>query len=317
MGVTRRNFLGASVAMATVGCVSERGAVPQSAAAQQLPRQFSLGQRTNLKLPYDGLVEPVRFFVIGDTHYGYHDGRDDAYADNYRRMAGGKTKPGALASALKRAREFKADIVLLVGDNISFPTYANIETLQRELDESGVDWLYTAGNHDWHFEGMPGSDIDQRRDWIGKRLGRFYRGENPLCHSKVVKGVRFVIIDNSVYHILPEQLEFWKREAAKGDPIALFMHIPLWVDGWGLFTCGCPTWGAETDPYWKIERREKWAVRQAEESFEFREAVLSTPNLVGVFTGHEHRLMAAQVGRSLMFSVPSNRDGSAMSVELG
>ncbi len=51
-------------------------------------------------------------------------------------------------------------------------------------------------------------------------------------------------------------------------------------------------------------------------TYAFREAVFNTPNLVGVFTGHIHRLMVGQAGNALLFSVPSNRDGSCMEVRL-
>ena len=312
--ISRRTFFGAGAAAALTGCVT---GTRDGEGAAATPKSFSLGQKLNLSLPRADVKEPVRVFVIGDTHWGFHDARDDAYAANYKRMAQWPAPADALPKALKRAKDAKADLVVLVGDNISFPTQANIDHLKQALDEGGVDWMYIAGNHDWHFEGLPGSDIAQRAEWAPKRLAPFYRGANPLMASRVVKGVRFVTIDNSVYHILPEQLAFWKAEAAKGDPIALFMHIPLWVEGWGLFTCGNPGWGAATDPYWEIEQREKWAVRQTPETFAFRDAVLATPNLVGVFTGHEHRLMAAQVRNQLMFSVPSNRDGSCLDVTIG
>jgi hypothetical protein len=199
---------------------------------------------------------------------------------------------------------------------VSFPSLASVEHLRAELDKWDIPWFYVAGNHDWHFEGDSGSDMEQRERWIGRRLKPLYKGENPLMYSRMVKGVRMVMIDNSVYHVLPEQLEFWKREAAKGDPVALFMHIPLWLEGWGVTTCGDPTWGAATDPYWEIERRERWAERLMPSTYEFREAVMNTPNLVGVFTGHRHKLMVGQTDGALFFSVPWNRDGSCMEVRL-
>ncbi|MBO7131313.1 MAG: hypothetical protein J6V65_04125, partial [Fibrobacterales bacterium] len=47
-------------------------------------RPFSFDSRCTLRMPVPGLKEPVNFFVIGDTHFGFHDSRDDAYADNYK-----------------------------------------------------------------------------------------------------------------------------------------------------------------------------------------------------------------------------------------
>ncbi len=311
MKTSRRDFIGATAAFAAAaGCTGPRCSIGKT------NRPFSLDGRCTLRMPVAGLKEPVNFLVVGDTHFNFHDGRDDAHADNYKRMARNPTPGDVLAKAMNRAREAQADIVLLVGDIISFPTLANIDHLRAELDRCGLPWLYVAGNHDWHFEGDSGSDIEQRARWAESRLKPFYQGENPIMYSRVVKGVRMVMIDNSVYHVLPEQLAFWKQEAAKGDPIALFMHIPLWLEGWNITTCGHPDWGAATDPYWEIERRERWAEKLMPSTYAFREAVINTPNLVGVFTGHKHKLMVGQSRNALFFSVPWNRDGSCMEVRL-
>lgn len=311
MKISRRDFIGATAAFAAAaGCTGPRCSIGKT------DRPFSLDGRCTLRMPVAGLKQPVNFLVVGDTHFNFHDGRDDAHADNYKRMARNPTPGDVLAKAMNRAREAQADIVLLVGDIISFPTLANIDHLRAELDRCGLPWLYVAGNHDWHFEGDSGSDIEQRARWAESRLKPFYQGENPIMYSRVVKGVRMVMIDNSVYHVLPEQLAFWKQEAAKGDPIALFMHIPLWLEGWNITTCGHPDWGAATDPYWEIERRERWAEKLMPSTYAFREAVINTPNLVGVFTGHKHKLMVGQSRNALFFSVPWNRDGSCMEVRL-
>jgi hypothetical protein len=322
METSRRNFIGTSLAFAAgIGYAS---ACRGDEAAQVLPfgsgggpaRSFSFDSRCTLRMPVPGIREPVNFFVIGDTHFGFHDARDDAYADNYKRMAQWPSPKDALAKALKRAKDAHADMVMLVGDIISFPTLANLDHLRGELDRAGLPWLYVAGNHDWHFEGESGSDLEQRACWTERRLKPLYQGGNPIMYSRMVKGVRMVMIDNSAYHVLPEQLAFWKQEAAKGDPIALFMHIPLWVEGWSITTCGNPKWGAATDPYWEIERRERWAERLMPSTYEFREAVFNTPNLVGVFTGHIHNLLVGQAGQALLFSVPTNRTGACMEVRL-
>lgn len=311
MKTNRRYFFGTALALAAAaGC-----SAPRRGAAIRC-RPFSLDEKCTLRMPVAGLKEPVRFFVVGDTHFNYYDERDAAYADNYKRLIRVNTPKDVLAKALKRAREAKADVVLLVGDILSFPALASIDHLRAELDAGGVPWLYISGNHDWHFEGDSGSDMEQRERWIERRLKPLYKGENPLMYSRMVKGVRMVMIDNSVYHVLPQQLEFWKKEAAKGDPIALFMHIPLWAEGWSITTCAHPDWGAATDPYWEKERRERWAERLMPSTYAFREAVVNTPNLVGVFTGHKHKTMVAQDDGALFFSVPWNRDGSTMEVQL-
>ena len=321
--LTRRTFLangGVATLLGATGCASVAGRAAE--------KEFVLSPNgKKLDLPWPGLKEKLRIWVAGDTHFGMYDERDAQYADNYRRMSWKpegyaetvKTHKAAFEKMLADAKKEKIDLLVLVGDIISFPTLANVEYVTGALKASGVDWMYVAGNHDWHFEGDTGSDLEQRDRWIPRRLKPFYpEGADPLMYSRVVKGVRLVAIDDSAYLIRREQVEFWKAEAAKGDPVALVMHVPLYVPGWGIFTCGCPDWGAAKDPYWKIERREKWrAEGPTPESFAFREAVLSTPNLVGVFTGHFHVPMSAHIRGQNLFSVISNGDGKFLDVGIG
>ena len=314
MKISRRSFFGAA-GMAAAGAAMPAEAQCRTSGATS----FAYGPNGQLRITVPGLAQDVRVFVVGDTHFGRHDARDDAYADNYARMARGMDPAKGFAATLEKAKREKPDIMLLAGDIISFPTLANVEYVKSQLDACGVDWYYVAGNHDWHFEGVPGSDEAQRAEWAPKRLAPLYRGLDPFMSSCVVKGVRFLAIDNSIYHVSESQLAFWKAEAAKGDPMVLFMHIPLWLDGWGragLFTCGNPGWGAATDPYWEIERREKWAEKQSPSTFAFRDAVLSTPNLVAVMTGHIPALLAGCERGKYMFTTPINRKGDFLDVRL-
>lgn len=280
---------------------------------------YVLNGRGKLALAVPGLKESVSVCFASDTHLALHDERDDAYADNYARMAKGPGDAAAFSKMLLKAAEKKADLVALTGDTISFPTLANVEFVAEELGKCGIDWIYTAGNHDWHFEGDAGSDDEQRARWIERRLMPLYGGKvDPLMHSKVVKGVRFVAIDNSTYNISEAQLAFWRSELAKGDPTVLLMHIPLWAEGLDtVFSCGCPKWGAASDPFWKVERREKWAERQSDETFAFREDVLSAPNVVAVLTGHLHCHTCACCRGKHLFTIPSNRDGYHWNVRIG
>lgn len=315
--MNRREFLGGAASSCAIltGCRSlDR---PMSHAGNAIDKNYAFTAGERLRLAWPGCPLPVRLWVIGDTHFALHDDRDAAYADQYARMAQWPAEKEPFEAMLAKARKERPDILVLVGDNISFPTIANVEYLKSALDDCGLPWIYVAGNHDWHFEGDTGSDLEQRAHWIEKRLKPLYQGTDPLMASCVVKGVRLVMIDNSAYHVLPEQLAFYRSEAKKGDPVCLFTHIPLWQPGWDVCTCGCPSWGAATDPYWQIERRERWAARLMPSTFEFREAVLSTSNLVGAFAGHVHALQVARQSGQNFFTAPSNKQGAYLDVTVG
>ena len=312
MRMNRREFFAGGGAMLAAGCA------PCGDVRRAGGKEWALDDGFRLRMGCPGLSGPVKAWVAGDTHLALRDGRDDAYAGNCSRMAQWPGDAAAFGKMLAEAKAAKVDLLVLAGDTVSFPTLANVEFVRRALDESGVPWVYTAGNHDWHFEGDSGSDGEQRARWIGRRLSGLYPADaNPLCHSRVVKGVRFVMIDDSDYLVTREQVDFWKAEASRGEPIVLVMHIPIWTEGWSKQFClGCPEWGAAIDPYWEIERRERWPAKATPETFEFVDAVLSTPNLVAVLTGHIHSFMAARVRGQNMFSVPANGNGVRLELNL-
>ena len=97
----------------------------------------------------------------------------------------------------------------MVGDIFSFPSELAIEWVLSKLDETGIPYVYVAGNHDWHYEGMSGNLDLLRNTWINKRLLPLYQGNNPLMAAYDIKGIRFLAIDNSTYEINKDQLEFF------------------------------------------------------------------------------------------------------------
>jgi len=272
-----------------------------------------------------------RFMVVGDSHLTIDDARGEPFKEYSGRMSKpyrsalhfrtGRpiASPDGFEYALAQAQKMKVDFLALVGDIVSFPSEAGVEYVRKRLDASGLNWMYISGNHDWHYEGLPGTEMELRAEWTKKRLAPLYQGADPMMASRVVKGIRFVFIDNSLYEILPEQLAFWKQEAAKGEPVALMMHIPLYMPGYGPREAGCahPEWGAKVDPHWKIERRPQWPeAGHTQTTFAFRETVFSTPNLLGVFVGHDHCHMFAFDRGHVQCVTAANADGSFLDVRV-
>ena len=117
-----------------------------------------------------------------------------------------------------------------------------------KIEAIGIPYIYIAGNHDWHYEGMTG-ELELLRDkWIKKRLMPLYQGNNPLMAAYDIKGIRFLAIDNSTYEINDKQLIFFSEQVASGLPLVLLIHIPMYAPGKKIsFGCGNPFWGASTD----------------------------------------------------------------------
>lgn len=241
--------------------------------------------------------------MIADTHLYTDDVRGIEYQEYSGRMAkaynqtvhfrtGEATNPEeGFREALAAAQDEKSELVALVGDILSFPSEAGIEWALTELKKAGLPYLYTAGNHDWHYEGMPGPHAHLRSTWCERRLKPLYQGENPLMGVRVINGVRLVTIDNSNYEILPEQLAFFQKQAAYEQPMVLLIHIPLYAPGRKIsYGCGHPNWGAATDRGYEVERRQRWPEDgHTATTFEFRKAVFSNSDLMGILAGHIHK----------------------------
>ena len=247
--------------------------------------------------------ESIRVVHIADTHLFKDDERGIPYQEFSNRMAKAynqtvhfktrlNTNPEeAFEQTLAFAKEVNADVITLIGDIFSFPSEAAIEWVLSKLKDTGIPYIYIAGNHDWHYEGLEGTLESLRDKWVEKRLLPLYQGNQPLMAAYDIKGIRFLAIDNSTYQINEEQLAFFEEQVSSGIPLVLLVHIPMYAPGKGInFGCGNPNWGAASDQNFELERRPKWPERgHTQTTLNFHKQVFSAVNLLGVFTGHVHR----------------------------
>jgi len=317
----RRSFLKGAVCaapLACAGCLAPK-------AEERRPTEFTFVQDGEfggaMTVPCRTDGSPLKVSFIADSHLNLRDDRDRENFAYLKRMGGEWSKTltvrDAFAMALEKVRKARADLVVLLGDTISFPSLKNVEFVMAEMNALGIPWLYISGNHDWHFEGEPGQQSDLRAKWTSTRMKSLYQGHAPMAYSKIVKGVRFVMIDNTLYEVDADQLAFFKAEAAKGDPVCLCTHIPIWNPGMGWCACASPDWGAKADEWSEIEGREKWPEKASETTFAFREAVLATPNLVGCFAGHNHRWQFSHWGGRLFVTATGAMGGDVLNVTFG
>ena len=245
----------------------------------------------------------LKVIHIADTHLFMDDERGIPYQEFSNRMAKAynqtthfktreKTTPvECFEKTLAYAKQVNADVITLVGDIFSFPSELAVEWVNSKLEATGIPYIYVAGNHDWHYEGMSGK-LDTLRDtWIDNRLLSLYQGKNPLMAAYDIKGIRFLAIDNSTYEINDEQLAFFSKHAASGLPLVLLVHIPMYAPGKSIsFGCGNPNWNASTDRNYKLEKRPRWPEDgHSKTTFKFYNEVFNASNLLGVFTGHIHK----------------------------
>ena len=236
---------------------------------------------------------------------------------NTFRRARGTNPEQCFAQLLDRAQEKSVDLLALVGDIFSFPSEAAIDWVGEKLEASQLRFFYVAGNHDWHYEGMPGPLNELRSTWIDKRLKPLYQGHHPLMAAHEVGGIRFLAIDNSHYQILPEQLEFFRSQVKSNKPLVLTVHIPLFAPGRSMgFGCGHPNWGAKSDRNFELERRPRWPeAGHTQTTFDFHREVFAAPNLLGIFAGHIHRSSVDVISGIPQFVTDDNASGAYIDVE--
>ena len=272
--------------------------------------------------------EPIKIVHIADTHLFRDDERGVPYKTYSGRMAKAYnqtrhfktdelTNPElAFEAAINFAKESQADLITLIGDIFSFPSEAAIEWVTAKLKEVNIPYIYVAGNHDWHYEGMEGTLEDLRNQWIKERLLPLYQGNHPLMAAYDLKGIRFLAIDNSTYQINDEQLAFFKKQVASNVPLVLLVHIPMYAPGKSIgFGCGNPDWGASSDQNHELEGRLKWPeTGHTKTTFDFHKVVFSAPNLLGVFAGHIHRFSVESIKGKPQIVTDDNASGGFLDV---
>jgi hypothetical protein len=275
------------------------------------------------------IKEPFSITLVADTHLFRDDERGAPYRQYSARMAGAyhitkHYKTGAaltpeqgFRNVLMSARAAKSELFAMIGDIVSFPSEAAVDWVCTEVANAGLPTVYTAGNHDWHYEGMEGTSADLRAKWIEKRLLPLYRGKNPMMAVHDVKGVRVLVIDNSTYEIGADQLAFFQSHMSAGVPLVLLVHIPLYAPGRPIgFGCGHPEWGASSDKSYQIEKRPRWReTGHTAITREFHRMVFSCPSLLGVFAGHTHKASTDILNGIPQFVADANFRAASMTVD--
>lgn len=327
MHSNRRTFLAAGGAILATQGVAE-SAERNAGAKNEVPAvrgSVSVdGHHVRFYVP--SIDRPVEVMIVADTHLDTDDDRGVTYRQYSARMAaafretkhfqtGDPTSPAqCFLESVKRARESKVDLLALLGDIVSFPSEAAVEFVSSQLATASVPFMYVAGNHDWHYEGIEGSLAELRATWIERRLKPLYQGANPMASARDIHGVRFVFLDNSTYEVNAEQLAFVQKQMRDEMPWVLLVHIPLYVLARPIgFGCGHPEWGAATDRNHRLERRPQWPIGgHTSTTMEFHRAVLSSPHLLGIFAGHIHQASADIVNGIPQFVTDDNATGAFM-----
>lgn len=256
-------------------------------------RHSHTDERTTISI--EGLPRALTLLHITDSHVALADDRDpDALAylaeDQARhaeRTPSNVPADQLLQHALRHAHDIGADCTALTGDIIQYPSRAALDYLADGFHSLTNPYLYTLGNHDWYFPHLDWND--------GTRQSHYphFAGltdPSPAAQKLDLDGIRLLAIDNSNYHMSPEQLSFLRQQLDTPFPCLLFVHIPI-----ALPTLMPEVFAVWQDPIvmaaegWSAAGREKWGIREDDDStLAARDLLAQAGNLAAIFCGHVH-----------------------------
>ncbi len=235
-----------------------------------------------------GLKEPVKLLHITDTHIT----RDNPL-DEDRTAEFDVDYPGCAEEYYFKALEYAKEnnmIVLHTGDIIDFFSKGNFEFIDKYLD--GEDYIYAAGNHDFcHYLGRAKEDYAYKWEKINEIAPHIK--SNLYFDSRIVGGVNIVTMDDSYYFISDGQIEMLKAEVAKGYPIVLAMHIPIYAanlaeainDRWGIYANVVNSPDEVISVYSEALRRQQTPDEATKRAVEY---IKNEPAIKALITGHLH-----------------------------
>jgi len=278
------------------GCIDRNDATLKKTKYQQSWDEFSA------TIYLESLKDSLKVLQLTDSHISYHLEGDTLYkSGGHEHMRNAYQKSTTLDgristpiacfdSLLDVAVEMRYDLIVLTGDIVNYPSESSVNYVLRKLEETGIPFIYTAGNHDWDY-GIPGERLSLRKEWTEKVLLPLYLGKDWLISSTVVSGINFIAFDNSVAYAQKEQVEFFRKQIDKGLPIVVLCHIPLYEipsdDYWSTF--GHPGFDSM---YWSSMTEEIKTyyepVINNPSSNELLELLSDSGNVIAVLTGHHH-----------------------------
>ncbi len=253
-----------------------------------------------IKIP--GYKDSLKIIQITDAHisiadekeadmmkYGERMHKAYMYPRKHYALDTSETTFGYFDDILQNAKKDKVELLLLTGDIVNFPSAVSVKYVYDRLSATEIPWLYISGNHDWHYEGLPGTPDSLRDAWTKKSLLPLYQGLNPLFYSTVIKGINFVGIDNSTGQVNDSQLRFLQDQLKKPEPIVMLSHIP-----------------------YNLNNK---ASQQGMKTF-IDVISANSDKIIAIFTGHNHRFSFYFTGNLCQYSTLAAFQGAAYSVNI-
>ena len=177
-----------------------------------------------------GVEKPFSILHITDTHLMFANESDDELKNklavdrwNWIPAKEGMEKLDYAYNIHKET----AFPIFHTGDLIDFVSNENLKRAKEFIDKT--DCFFACGNHEFskylYFEEL--NETPEYRAESFDEVQSAHRNDISFA-SKIINGVNMVAIDDSYYTVDADQFSKLKAEVAKGLPIVLFMHVPIY-----------------------------------------------------------------------------------------
>ncbi len=232
-----------------------------------------------------GLEKPLKILHITDSHLPFYCETDSEAMIRHAKSRDVESSVQALKEEMKYGEE-NCDVIVHTGDLIDFISKPCVEFAREFLKNEKL--LFVAGNHEYAKYDGETEDMVYRMNSLHDMNGGL--GVNIFFNSRIVGGVNFVGIDDAYHQAEESQLMRLKKEVAKGYPVILFMHAPLYekelykksYDFWNGEIC---VLGSDTNAHPEVvgDIGEPYASTKR-----FYDYVINEPQIKAVLAGHLH-----------------------------
>lgn len=190
---------------------------------------------TTLKIP--GLTNSYKFLHVTDTHVCAVSAEEGASMNQTRYqyllarrnafVSDGIYAEDRLPLLFDYADKIDADLLLLTGDLIDFPSEKNLSVLFGNVSRVKTRSLFCLGNHDWTF-----ADDYMSANAVATYIPRFNELTNgdPYFSYVEYEDLLVVAIDNSTDVVTQATVDKFFALYEKNKPIILMLHVPFHVD---------------------------------------------------------------------------------------
>ena len=233
-----------------------------------------------------GLEKPLKILHITDNHIPFCCETDP---EGMHRQRAKRDEAGSVR-ALQEQMEYgeaNCDLIVHTGDLIDFISKPCL-AFARQFFKDHEKVLFIAGNHEYSKYDYAVEDMDYRIRSLQDMGGGL--GVDLFFTSRILGGVNFVGIDDSYHQVEDGQLIRLKKEVAKGYPIILFMHAPMYEEA--LYKASYEYWKGEIALLASDSDRHPEVIGDMAEPYPstkaFYDYVCGEPLIRAVLAGHVH-----------------------------